>query len=149
MVSYALLRIGVQSVVLYRLSRWCLGHRLRLPAYALAAISVYITGADLPPTAVLGPGLVVLHPVGVVVSGGVQAGARLRLHSGAVLGFQTGSKRLGVPTLGENVIVGVGAKVLGPIQIGDGARIGANAVVLRDVPPDTSVGGVPAERLHC
>lgn len=145
LLSYVLLKSGVQAVLFYRLSRWCLEHRLRLLAYLIALISNYLTGADIPPTAELGPGLMVLHPTGVVVSGGVKAGARLRLHSGAVLGFQTaGKNETGVPTLGDDVMVGVGAKVLGPVKVGDRVKIGANAVVLDDIPDDTAVVGVPA-----
>jgi serine O-acetyltransferase len=145
LLSYVLLKSGVQAVLLYRLSRWCLEHRLRLFAYPIALISNYLTGADLPPTAQFGPGLMILHPTGVVVSGGVKGGARLRLHTGVVLGFQTaGKNERGVPELGDDVMIGVGAKVLGPVRIGDRVKIGANAVVLDDVPDDTSVVGVPA-----
>lgn len=143
--GYAVLKPGVQAVLLYRLSRWFLLRRMRLFAYLTALFSNYLTGADVPPTAKLGPGLVILHPSGVVVSGGVEAGARLRLHSGSVLGFQTaGRNEVGVPVLGDDVMVGVGAKVLGPVRVGDRVRVGANAVVLDDVPADASVVGVPA-----
>lgn len=145
LLSYVLLKSGVQAVLMHRLSRWCLEHRLRLLAYLVALISNYLTGADIPPTAKFGPGLMILHPAGVVVSGGVEAGARARLHSGAVLGFQTaGRNERGVPTLGDDVMIGVGAKVLGPVKVGDRVKVGANAVVLEDVPADTSVVGVPA-----
>lgn len=145
LLSYVLLKSGVQAVLFYRLSGWCLEHRLRLFAYLVALISNYLTGADIPPTAKFGPGLMILHPTGVVVSGGVEAGARLRLHSGVVLGFQTaGRNERGVPTLGDDVMIGVGAKVLGPVKVGNRVKIGANAVVLDDVPDDTSVVGVPA-----
>jgi serine O-acetyltransferase len=146
--AYIAFKPGVQAVGIYRLARWCLDRGLRVPAYALATISSYVTGADVPPTADLGPGLVILHPSGVVVSGGVRAGARLRLHSGAVLGFQVASTNdKGVPTLGDDVLVGVGAKILGPVNVGDGVKVGANAVVLTDVEAGRSAVGIPAEAL--
>jgi serine O-acetyltransferase len=144
--AYVVFKPGVQAVGLYRLASWFLDRGLRVPAYAVAMVCSHLTGADVPPTAKLGPELVILHPSGVVVSGGVRAGARLRLHSGAVLGFQVaGAHDQGVPTLGDDVLVGVGAKILGPVSVGDGVKVGANAVVLDDVEAGRTAVGVPAE----
>jgi serine O-acetyltransferase len=143
LVSYVLLRPGVQAVCLYRVARWLLHHHLRPLAYAVGWLSNVATGADIPPTADLGPGLAIVHPAGVVVSGGVRAGRGLRMHSGAVIGHE-GSGREGVPVVGDDVYIGIGAKVLGARLIGDRAKVGANAVVLIDVPADRTAVGVPA-----
>jgi serine O-acetyltransferase len=88
-----------------------------------------------------GPGFVLLHAHGVTINGRVRGGARVRLQHEVTLGDDGHG---GVPTLGDDVLVGAGAKVLGAIQVGRGARIGANAVVVHDVAPDTTVVGVPA-----
>ena len=147
-VAYAAFKPGVHAVALYRLARWCHLHRLKPFGYATAAFCTYVTGADLPPTADLGPGLAVIHPVGVVVAGGVRAGRGLRLHTGAVIGFQVGGDDDAPPVLGDDVMVGAGAKILGHLRVGDGAKIGANAVVVRDVPVGATAVGVPARLLR-
>lgn len=88
-----------------------------------------------------GPGFVLLHSHGVTINGRVRGGARVRLQHEVTLGDDG---RGGVPTLGDDVLVGAGAKVLGAIRVGNGARVGANAVVVHDVAPDTTVVGIPA-----
>ncbi len=90
-----------------------------------------------------GPGLVLIHPVGVVINSAVRGGRNVRIESGVVIGDNRG----GVPVLGDDVFIGSGAKVIGGVRVGDGARIGANAVVLHEVHAGTTVVGIPARPL--
>jgi serine O-acetyltransferase len=104
-----------------------------------------ITGADIAWSARIGPGLVLWHPTGVVIGPGVVVGRDARVQQGITLGAaRSRSGKDGDPVLGDGVYVGAGARVLGPVRVGDRVRIGANAVVLTDVPDDASAVGVPA-----
>lgn len=87
-----------------------------------------------------GPGFVLIHATGVVINGRVRGGARVFLEHQVTIGAERGLS----PELGDDIFVGAGAKVVGPVRVGSGARIGANAVVLKDVPAETTVVGVPA-----
>jgi serine O-acetyltransferase len=87
-----------------------------------------------------GPGLVLVHSLGVVINGQVVGGANLAIDHQVTIGAE---RRL-APRLGDDVFLGAGAKVVGPVHVGDGARVGANAVVVNDVPPHSTVVGVPA-----
>jgi serine O-acetyltransferase len=145
--AYLAFRPGIQAVALFRISQWLLSRKLAPLAYSVALCATYLTGSELAPTAVIGPGLTVNHPAGVVIHGHTIAGRNLRLHTGVVLGERSGNGRHGAPVLGDDVLIGAGAKVLGPIRIGDRVRIGANAVVIEDVPVDHHAVGVPAQIL--
>lgn len=111
-----------------------LGHILRM-----AQTSVY--GIEIGAHVELGYGVYFVHPVGVVIGGDARIGARTRFLGSNTVGT---CKENGYPVVGERVVVGAGARVLGPIEVGDHAVVGANAVVLRDVPARTTVAGVPA-----
>ena len=149
LVVYLLTRRNVQAVAAYRAARWLGARGLGPLGYVLSLLAQYATGAELSPAATIGERLVLTHPQGIVIAGGVTVGADLHIHTGCVLGFQTGhgGGNTGTPTLGDRVLLGAGAKVIGPRTIGDDARVGANAVVLIDVPPGAAVGGVPAKLL--
>jgi serine O-acetyltransferase len=131
------------AVVLYRLS-----HRagtLFPPAGAvLKQLNHFITGADIAFQARFGPGLVLLHPTGVVVATEVVAGARCNLGPGVTLGSAPG----GAPLLGDDVDIAAGASVLGPRKLGDRVRVGANSVVTHDFEDDVVIAGVPATVLR-
>jgi serine O-acetyltransferase len=143
---------GAQASVLYRF-----GHRLYAVrrgarflaplrvAYLIAARLVEImTGIQLNPAARIGPGLYIGHFGGVIIGGGVVMGARCNLSQGVTLGLGGRGGRRGSPMLGDRVYVGPGAKVLGPIALGNDVAIGANAVVTRDVPDRGVAVGIPA-----
>ncbi|HSR94165.1 MAG TPA: serine O-acetyltransferase EpsC, partial [Solirubrobacterales bacterium] len=102
-----------------------------------------ITGVEIHPAATIGPEFFIDHGSGVVIGETAAVGRRVTLYQGVTLGgtgFQPGKRH---PTLGDNVTVGSGAKLLGPIAVGDGAKIGANTVVVEDVPPHSTVVGNP------
>lgn len=144
--GYLIFKPGVHAVVLYRVSRWLLKHRLTPAAYFVSLISSCLTGSDISPRSEFGPGLVVVHPAGVVVTGLVRGGRQVRLTSCCGLGSQAGGVNQDgrAPTLGDDVLIGAGAKIIGPRRLGDGARIGANAVVTCDVPAFHTAMGIPA-----
>jgi serine O-acetyltransferase len=139
---------GLQAVMLHRLAH-CL-YRLRLPFIPrlISHISRFITGIEIHPGATIGQGFFIDHGMGVVIGETAIVGNDCLIYQGVTLGG-TG-KELGKrhPTLSHNVVVGTGAKILGNIQIGANVRIGAGSVVLRDVPPDCTVVGVPGRIVY-
>lgn len=130
-----------QAVVLFRISQ-----SARQLSPLLAGVVRYLnqalTGADISPTASVAPGLRLPHPVGVVIGPGSQLGRRCTIMQGATLGGGRGGE---FPRLGERVYVGPGAKLLGGIEVGSFASVGANAVAIRDVPARAFAAGVPAK----
>jgi serine O-acetyltransferase len=139
---------GVHAVLHHRLSHalWLAG--LKWPARMLSALSRWLTGIEIHPAARIGDSFFVDHGMGVVVGETAEIGDDCTLYHGVTLGGTSWEKGKRHPTLGNNVIIGAGAKVLGPIQVGDGGRIGSNAVVMKDVPAGATVVGVPAHIAH-
>jgi serine O-acetyltransferase len=135
---------GLHAQMWHRLAHplWRMG--LKLPARMVSHLSRFLTGIEIHPAAVLGRRLVIDHGMGVVIGETAEIGDDVYLYHQVTLGGTSvaGGKRH--PTVGNNVIIGAGAKVLGAIKIGDGARIGANAVVTQPVLAGTTVVGVPA-----
>lgn len=137
---------GVHAVWVYRLA-----HRmwrepvLRLPARLLSQASRAATGVEIHPGAQLGRRLFIDHGMGVVIGETAVVGDDVVLFHGSTLGGKSMRRGKRHPTLGDGVVVGAGAKVLGPVWVGDGAQIGANAVVVKDVPARAVAVGVPAE----
>jgi serine O-acetyltransferase len=134
---------GVHALLLYRLNHrlWKLG--LKWPARFLAAIARWLTGIEIHPGAVIGRRLFIDHGMGVVIGETTVIGDDCTLYHGVTLGGISWQKGKRHPTLGHNVVIGAGAKILGPIIISDGARIGSNSVVLKNVPSNATVVGVP------
>jgi len=137
---------GVHAVWAYRLAHrmW---HQpgLRLPARLLSQATRAATGIEIHPAAKLGHRLFIDHGMGVVIGETAEVGDDVVLFHGATLGGRSMRHGKRHPTLGNRVVVGAGAKILGPVRIGDGAQIGANAVVVKDVPAGAVAVGVPAE----
>jgi serine O-acetyltransferase len=106
-------------------------------------ISRFLTGIEIHPAARLGPGLFIDHGMGVVIGETAEVGKNVTLYQGVSLAGTSLKREKRHPTLGDNVVVGAGAKVIGAIYIGDNSRIGAGSVVVRDVPPNSVVVGVP------
>lgn len=138
-----LLYPGVHAVIFHRVSHWLYYHHLPFLARLNSQLARHITGIEIHPGAKIGRRLVIDHGMGIVIGETAEIGDDCLLYQGVTLGG-TG-KDLGKrhPTLGNNVMVGAGAKVLGPFRVGNNARIAANAVVLREVPDNATVVGVP------
>ncbi len=139
---------GFQALVLHRLahSLYCLG--LPFLPRLISHFSRFLTGIEIHPGAVIGQGIFIDHGMGVVIGETAIIGDYCLIYQGVTLGGtgkQSGKRH---PTLGENVVVGSGAKVLGNLSIGDNVRIGAGSVVLKDVPPNCTVVGVPGRIIY-
>ena len=109
-------------------------------------------GVDISPDAIIGEGIRLAHPTGIVIGSDVRIAKNVRILQGVTLGgnygrFRDGNNHWTMPRVGESVVIGPGAKVLGPIRIGDNSVIGANSVVTQDVPADTVVAGIPAKEI--
>ncbi len=146
----AITQPGIQAMTIYRTQAAIEATRSRRLAWLLYRLNLLVTGAEFGPGCVAGPGLVMHHPVGVIVGSDVTLGRDCTLLSRVTLGARSvTSEGAGVPMprVGDGVVIGTGAVVIGGVHIGDGARIGANAVVLRDVPPGMAAVGVPARNV--
>src|SRR6202045_23257 len=134
---------GLHAVWFYQINRWLWDHRFFLLARWLSQVARFLTGIEIHPGATLGRRLFIDHGVGVVIGETAVVGNDVTLYQGVTLGG-TG-KELGKrhPTIEDNVVVGGGAKILGNITVGKNCRIGAGSVVLRNVPEDSTVVGVP------
>ncbi|MFM8332999.1 MAG: serine O-acetyltransferase [Candidatus Methylumidiphilus sp.] len=139
---------GVHAVLIHRLSHrlWRIG--LRGPARFVAHLARWLTGIEIHPGAEIGRRLFIDHGMGVVIGETAVIGDDCTLYHGVTLGGTSWKKGKRHPTLGKGVVIGAGAKVLGPIEIGDGARVGSNSVVLKDVPPGATVVGIPSHRVN-
>ena len=142
--SPALLKVlladGTMAMILYRLMQW--SHRRRLWPLAMIfnKLNTICCNCIIGRGAEFGPGLVLIHSTGVVINGRVRGGSNVFIEHQVTIGAEG---RLS-PTVGDDVFIGAGAKVLGPVAVGSGARIGANAVVVHDVPEHSTVVGIPA-----
>ncbi len=135
---------GVHAVMWHRLSHWLWTHNLYFLGRFSSHISRWLTGIEIHPAARLGRRLVIDHGMGVVIGETAVVGDDCYFYHQVTLGVARTSSGKRHPTVGDNVIIGAGAKVLGPITVGDNARIGSNAVVVDPVPANTTVVGVPA-----
>ncbi len=136
---------GLHAVWGHRVSHWLWTHNLKLLARWLSQLVRGLTGIEIHPGAQIGPGLFIDHGMGVVIGETAEIGADVTLYHGVTLGGTSLAKGKRHPTLEDRVVVGTGAKVLGAITIGADSRIGANAVVIRSVPPNSVVVGVPGQ----
>lgn len=134
---------GVHAVLLHRLSHWLWQQGFKWLARMLSHIGRFLTGIEIHPGARLGRRFFIDHGMGVVIGETSEIGDDVTLYHGVTLGGTSWQKGKRHPTLQDNVVVGAGAKILGPITIGANARIGSNAVVVKDIPPGASVVGVP------
>ena len=138
-----LLYNGLHATIHYRIAHWLHLHHLRFLARWISQLSKFFTGIEIHPAAVIGRRLVIDHGTGIVIGETAEIGDDCLLYQGVTLGGTGKDVGKRHPTLGNNVMVGSGAKVLGPFKVGDNARIAANAVVLREVPANATVVGVP------
>ena len=134
---------GFHAILLHRLNHWLWTKNLYLLARFSAHLSRFLTGVEIHPGANLGRRFFIDHGMGIVIGETSEIGDDCSIYHGVTLGGTTWQKGKRHPTLKDGVIIGAGAKVLGPITLGANARIGSNAVVVKDVPDDATVVGIP------
>ena len=134
---------GLHALWAHRKAHWLWHHNLRFFAVWIAAYSRFLTNIEIHPGATIGRRFFIDHGAGVVIGETAEIGNDVLIYQGVVLGGTTHEKKKRHPTLGNDVVIGTGAVCLGPIIIGDGARIGASSVVIDSVPPGATVVGIP------
>ncbi len=134
---------GFHALLFYRFSHWLSRRHVPFVPRALSQFARFITGIEIHPGAMIGSGLFIDHGMGVVIGETTEIGDNVTLFQGVTLGGTGKQRGKRHPTIGSHVVVGAGAKVLGPITIGDFVKIGANSVVLQDVPDHSTVVGIP------
>lgn len=140
---------GVHAILFHRLNHWMWQRGLRWPARFLGNTARWLTGIEIHPGAKIGRRFFVDHGTGVVIGETAEIGNDVTLYQGVTLGGRTLNEGKRHPTLGNNVVVGAGAKILGPFTVEDDARIGSNAVVLEPVPAGATVVGIPGRIVRC
>ncbi|WP_051454248.1 serine O-acetyltransferase EpsC [Ruminococcus albus] len=136
---------GLHAVAMYRVAHWFYLKNLKFVARVISQTARFLTGIEIHPGAKIGKGLLIDHGAGVVIGETAEIGDNCLLYQGCTLGGTGKDQGKRHPTLGNNVMVGCGAKVLGPFKVGDNSKIAANAVVLESVPPNCTAVGVPAK----
>ncbi|HLC25835.1 MAG TPA: serine O-acetyltransferase [bacterium] len=136
---------GFHALLFYRVAHSLWVRKLRFLARFISEVGRFFTGIEIHPGAKISPGLFIDHGMGVVIGETSEIGENCTIYQGATLGGTSLKKEKRHPTLGKNVVVGVGAKVLGPFRVGDDSRIGAGSVVINEVPPNSTVVGIPAK----
>lgn len=139
---------GLHAIALHRVAALCHRHGLKLAARLISHFNRFFTGIEIHPGAQIGLGLFIDHGFGVVIGETSIIGDNVTLYQSVTLGGTGKERGKRHPTICDGVIVGVGAKILGAVTVGEGAKIGAGAVVLRDVPPHTTAVGVPAHAVR-
>lgn len=134
---------GLHAIWMYRLSHWVWQKQLLWLGRMISHLARWLTGIEIHPGATIGRRFFIDHGMGVVIGETTEIGDDVTLYHGVTLGGTTWEKKKRHPTLADGVIIGAGAKVLGAIEVGEHSRIGANSVVLRDVPAHSTVIGIP------
>ncbi|MDD5005272.1 MAG: serine O-acetyltransferase [Candidatus Omnitrophica bacterium] len=139
-----LLYSGLHAIIFYRIANFLVKLRIPILPRAISQFARFLTGIEIHPAAQIGKSLFIDHGMGVVIGETTIVGDNVTLYQGVTLGGTGKEKGKRHPTIGNNVVIGTGAKVLGNISVGDNSYVGANAVVIKDVPPDSTAVGVPA-----
>ncbi len=134
---------GLHAVWLHRVAHWFWNRGLLLIGRFISHLNRFLTGIEIHPAARLGPGLFIDHGMGVVIGETSEVGENVTIYQGVTLGGTSLERKKRHPTIGNNVIIGSGAKILGPFMVGDNSKIGSGSVVVKEVPPDSVVVGVP------
>lgn len=140
---------GLHAIWFHRVAHWLWRKRMRVLARFVSQVSRLLTGIEIHPGAKLGEGLFIDHGMGVVIGETTEVGDNVTIYQGVTLGGTGRERGKRHPTIGDNVVVGVGAKVLGGITVGDHSIVGGGAVVLKPVPPHCMAAGVPARVISC
>ena len=139
-----LLYPGVHATMYHQAAHFCYCHKMKFLARTISQIARHCTGIEIHPGATIGRRLVIDHGMGIVIGETAEVGDDCLIYHGVTLGGTGKDQGKRHPTIGNNVLLSTGSKVLGPFKVGDGARIAANAVVLKEVPEDATAVGVPA-----
>ncbi len=134
---------GFHAVLFHRLAHRLWKSRLYFLGRFVSHVGRFLTGIEIHPGAKIGKGFFIDHGMGVVIGETAEIGENCTLYHGVTLGGTSWAKEKRHPTLGNNVVVGSGAKILGPFTVGDNSKIGSNSVVVKEVPPNSTVVGVP------
>jgi len=134
---------GLHAIWLYRISHWLYKRGCVVLPRLISQFARFITGIEIHPGATIGEGLFIDHGMGVVIGETAEVGDNVTLYQGVTLGGTGKEKGKRHPTVGDNVVIATGAKVLGSFKVGDNSKIGAGSVVLKEVPPDSTVVGIP------
>lgn len=140
-----LLYQGFHILVLYRISHFFYKHKLFFTARLISQLARFLTGIEIHPGAKIGKRLFIDHGMGIVIGETATIGDDCTIYHGATLGGTGKDKYKRHPDIGNNVMVGCGAKILGPISVGNNVKIGASTVILKDIPSDCTVVGVPGK----
>ncbi|MHB0999959.1 MAG: serine O-acetyltransferase [Armatimonadota bacterium] len=134
---------GFHILYSHRIAHWFWKKRLKLLARIISQTGRFFTGIEIHPGATIGPGFFIDHGMGVVIGETAEIGENVTIYHGVTLGGTSWKKEKRHPTIGNNVVIGAGAKVLGPFKVGENSKIGAGSVVVNEVPPESVVVGVP------
>ena len=136
---------GLHAVWVHRIARWFWVRRIYFLGRLVSHMGRALTGIEIHPGATIGKAFFIDHGMGIVIGETSEIGDNVTLYHGVTLGGTTWQKGKRHPTIGNNVVIGAGAKVLGPVKIGDNTRIGANSVVISEIPPNSVVVGIPGK----
>jgi serine O-acetyltransferase len=139
---------GVHALTFHRLAHGLWRARWVVVARFVSHVSRFLTGIEIHPAARIGPGVFIDHGMGVVIGETAEVGENVTLYQGVTLGGTSLKREKRHPTLERNVVVGTGAAILGAITVGDGTRVGAGSVVVKDVPPNSVVVGIPGKVIY-
>lgn len=135
----------INALINYRIAHFFYEKRIFFLARLISQFARFLTGIEIHPGAKIGKGLIIDHGMGVVIGETAEVGDNVLLYHGVTLGGTGKEKGKRHPTLGNNVVIGAGAKILGPITIGDNCKVGANSVVLKNIPEGSTVVGIPGK----
>lgn len=134
---------GLHAIWFYRIAHWLWNRKFYTTGRVISQLARFLTGIEIHPGAKIGNGLFIDHGMGVVIGETCEIGDNVTIYQGVTLGGTGKEKGKRHPTIGNNVLIATGAKVLGSMKIGDNCKIGAGSVVLQEVPPDSTVVGIP------
>jgi serine O-acetyltransferase len=139
---------GLHAVWLHRIAHWWWNRGFLFIGRFISHLNRFLTGIEIHPAARLGPGLFIDHGMGVVIGETTEIGENVTIYQGVTLGGTSLERKKRHPTIGNNVIIGTGAKILGPFKVGDNSKIGSGSVVVKEVPPNSVVVGVPGRVIY-
>ena len=140
-----LLYSGIHALIWHRIAHWFHLHHMKFLARWISQANRFFTGVEIHPAAKIGKGVMIDHGMGIVIGETAEIGDDCLIYHGVTLGGTGKDQGKRHPTIGNNVLISTGAKVLGPFKVGDNARIAANAVVLTEVPENATAVGIPAQ----